>query len=77
MHNLFIFSFLCFLLTILLPLAPCWQLLKEHLDVCREDDDSANIMQLNDAASYNSEEEEEEDENEEDDSSTNLNAEGS
>ncbi|XP_019700628.1 zinc finger protein 436 isoform X1 [Harpegnathos saltator] len=42
-------------------------LLKEHLDMCREEDDSTNILELNNMANYDSEEENE-NEDEDDDS---------
>lgn len=34
-------------------------MLKEHLDMCRDEDDSSNILELNNMAIYDSEEEEE------------------
>ncbi|XP_029172914.1 zinc finger protein 436-like isoform X1 [Nylanderia fulva] len=37
-------------------------MLKEHLDMCREEDDSTNIMEFSHMENYDSEEEEEEDE---------------
>ncbi|XP_012231015.1 zinc finger protein ZFP2-like isoform X1 [Linepithema humile] len=42
-------------------------MLKEHLDMCREEDDSTNVMVFDDMTIYVSEEEEEEDEEEDED----------
>ena len=40
------------------------QMLKEHLDMCREEDDSTNIMEYTNLANYDSEDDEDEDEDE-------------
>lgn len=34
-------------------------MLKEHLDMCREEDDSTNIMEFNNMENYDSEDDEE------------------
>lgn len=48
-------------------------MLKEHLDMCREEDDSVNILQLSNLESYDSEDEEKDDNS---DYIINSNAEG-
>lgn len=48
-------------------------MLLKHVDMCREEDDSINIMGLDNTTSYDSEEEEED---EDDPLSLNLSAEG-
>lgn len=42
-------------------------MLKEHLDMCREEDDSSNILDLHIMANYESEEEEENESNDHND----------
>lgn len=42
-------------------------MLKEHLDMCREEDDSTNILELNNMENYESEEENEDEEEDDDD----------
>lgn len=50
-------------------------MLQKHVDMCREEDDSTNIMGLDNMANYDSEEEDE-DEDEDEDDLLSLNAEG-
>lgn len=66
-----ILFYLCFAHIFVFLINNCFvvqfQMLKEHLNMCREEDDSTNILELNNIASYDSEEENEnENEDEED-----------
>ncbi|KAL0100215.1 hypothetical protein PUN28_019561 [Cardiocondyla obscurior] len=51
-------------------------MLQKHVDMCREEDDSTNIMGLDDMTNYDSEEEDDEEDDDEDEDDPTDNAEG-